>query len=121
MNRPMHFEILGDDPQSLSRFYGEVFGWQIATWEGPQGYWLATTGDDGTPGINGGLMHRHFTQAVINTISVASLAEAVGRIESAGGSRVNEAHEIPGVGMHVYCADPEGNLFGILEPTAPRS
>jgi predicted enzyme related to lactoylglutathione lyase len=29
-------------------------------------------------------------------------------------------NEIPGVGLHAYCADPEGNLFGILQP-APAS
>jgi uncharacterized protein len=118
MNRPVHFEILGDDPQSLANFYRDTFGWEIATWGGPQGYWMATTGAADRPGIDGGFMHRHFQQAVINTISVESLDEAIRRVESAGGSKVHGPHEIPGVGTHVYCADPEGNLFGLLEPVS---
>ncbi len=115
MNRPVHFEILGEDPAKLSGFYKDVFGWEIATWDGPQGYWLATTGQDG-PGINGGFMERHFPQAVINTIEVKSMAECVAAIETAGGKKIHGPQEIPGVGNHAYCADPEGNMFGLLEP-----
>lgn len=115
MNRPVHFEILGNDPQALADFYRDTFGWEIATWGGPQGYWLATTGPDEEPGIHGGFMHRHFQQAVINTISVPSLEDALRKVESGGGSTVHGPREVPGVGMHAYCADPEGNLFGVLE------
>jgi uncharacterized protein len=118
MNRPVHFEILGEQPEALASFYRDVFGWTIAAWEGPQGYWLATTGPDSAPGIHGGFMHRHLPQGVINTISVESLGEALERVEGRGGSKVHGPHEIPGVGTHVYCADPEGNLFGMLQPTA---
>jgi uncharacterized protein len=116
MNRPVHFEILGSDPPRLAEFYARVFGWETATWEGPQGYWLLTTGAEDTPGIHGGLMHRHFPQAVINTISVASLDETVAAVEAAGGARIHGPNEIPGVGVHVYCTDPEGIIFGVLQP-----
>jgi len=115
VNRPIHFEILGDDPAALTEFYKAVFGWEIATWGGPQGYWLATTGKD-APGIDGGFMERHFPQAVINTIQVGSLDDCFAAVKAAGGKVVNEPREVPGVGMHAYCADPEGNLFGLLAP-----
>lgn len=118
MNRPVHFEILGENPQALADFYSAVFGWNIAAANLPQGYWLARTGTEGTPGIDGGLMHRHFDQAVINTISVAGVEEAIRQVEAAGGRKVYGPHEIPGVGRHAYCADPEGNLFGIIAERA---
>ena len=38
------------------------------------------------------------------------------KVEAAGGKKVHGPNEIPGVGVHAYCADPEGNLFGILQP-----
>jgi uncharacterized protein len=116
MSRPVHFEILGEDPQALAEFYRIVFGWEIASWEGPQTYWLATTGPRAMPGIDGGLMHRHLQQPVINTIGVASLADTLAAVERAGGSLVQGPHEIPNVGQHAYCADPQGILFGVLEP-----
>jgi uncharacterized protein len=116
MNRPVHFEILSDKPEAAAEFYREVFGWKFASWEGPQGYWLVDTGAEGTPGIHGGLMHRHFPQPVINTISVESLEETRAKVEKAGGRTVQGPNEIPGVGTHVYCEDPDGTLFGLLQP-----
>jgi predicted enzyme related to lactoylglutathione lyase len=116
MNRPTYFEILGDDPRKLGEFYAEVFGWEVATWGGEeQSYFMVTTGAEGTPGINGGLMGRHFKQNVINTHNVESLDAALERIKQAGGKLLHGPNEVPEVGMHCYCEDPQGNLFGILE------
>lgn len=116
MPRPIHFEILANDPERIGDFYHRVLGWEIATWEGgEQDYWLVTTGPDDAPGINGGIMRRHFPQAVINIIEVESLEDVLAKIEAAGGRKVNGPSEVPGVGLHAYCEDPEGNLFGVLE------
>ncbi len=104
----------------MAAFYRDVLGWDVSTWGGSQAYWLVTTGAEGTPGINGGLMHKHFPQPVINTVDVASLDEALRKIEQAGGRKIHGPNQIPGIGLHAYCADPEGNMFGILQP-APRS
>ena len=120
MNRPTHFEIQADDPEKISGFYRDLFDWEVATWDGPQSYWLVTTGPEDQPGINGGIMGWHFKQqAVINTIMVDSLDDMLGRVETAGGKKVHGPDEVPGVGMHAYCADPEGNLFGLMQPKAP--
>jgi predicted enzyme related to lactoylglutathione lyase len=116
MKRTVHFEILADDPEKAADFYRQVFEWDISTWGGEQAYWLVNTGPDDEPGINGAIMQRHFDQAVVNTQEVESLAEALEHIDGAGGKVVQGPNEIPGVGTHAYCADPEGNLFGVLEP-----
>jgi predicted enzyme related to lactoylglutathione lyase len=117
MTRPVHFEILADDPEKVAAFYKEVFDWEIATWgSGDQTYWLVTTGPKDTPGIDGGIMHREFDQAVINTLEVESLDKALEKIEAAGGKKIHGPNEIPEVGMHAYCADNVGTLFGVLQP-----
>jgi predicted enzyme related to lactoylglutathione lyase len=116
MARPVHFEILSNEPEKIADFYRKVLGWEIATLNGPQAYWLVTTGPEGTPGINGGIMNRHFPQAVINTVQVDSLDQTLAQVEAAGGKKVFGPHEIAGVGLHAYCADPEGNMFGVLQP-----
>lgn len=116
MNRPTYFEILADDPRKLSEFYQAVFNWEVAAWGGEdQSYFMVTTGPEDAPGINGGLMGRHFRQNVINTHDVEDINSALERIEAAGGKLVHGPNEVPGVGMHCYCEDPQGNLFGILE------
>jgi uncharacterized protein len=121
MSRVVHFEITSKDPERTARFYAEALGWKVATWGGgEQRYWLVTTGDKETPGIDGGIMGPHFPQAVINTIEVESLAAATERIERAGGKKIHGPNEIPNIGTHSYFADPDGALFGVLQPANAR-
>lgn len=53
-NRIVHYEIPANQPEALTRFYSELFGWKFrkASIPGPE-YWLCTTGSEG-PGIDGG-------------------------------------------------------------------
>lgn len=117
MSRVIHFEILSDDPPGLAAFYADVFGWKVHTGGGAeQRYWPVTTGAEGTPGINGGFMARCFQQPVINTVHVDDVEAALARVVEAGGKTMLGPHDVPGVGRHVYCADPAGNLFGMMQP-----
>jgi uncharacterized protein len=128
MPRVIHFEIPADDPQRASRFYGSVFGWQFQKWEGPQDYWLVTTGggggeagapNGGAPGIDGGLMRRpHPGAGTVNTIDVPSVDEYLSRIQAQGGTVAAPKMAVPGVGWLAYCQDPEGNTFGIMQADA---
>jgi hypothetical protein len=122
MSRVVHFEIPADDPDRAIGFYQNVFGWQMNKWDGPQPYWLVTTGDEKQPGINGGLMKRmHPGQPVVNTIDVPSVDDYIARISQHGGEIVVPKMPIPGVGWLVYFKDTEGNIFGIMqEDTAAR-
>ena len=116
MGRPVHFEILVDDPRSLAMFYEAVFGWEVSRWDDPeQGYFLLTTGGGDHGGINGALMGRHFDQKVINTIEVDDLDTALESIKDAGGELVHGPNEVPNVGLHAYCKDPAGVLFGVMQ------
>ena len=116
MPRPVHFEILAANPEALYAFYEDVFGWTIAKTDGPQGYWLAHTGEG--PGIDGGFMGPHFPQPVINTIHIDDFAATKAKVEAAGGELVLGPHEIPGVGTHGYFKDPAGIMFGVMQPFA---
>jgi predicted enzyme related to lactoylglutathione lyase len=110
----VHFEINADDPDRAVKFYTEALGWKISKW-GPMEYWLIETGGKDEPGIDGAIMAREKDWATVNTVSVPSLDEFRRRVEKAGGQVVSPRQTIPGVGYHSYCADSEGNVFGILE------
>ena len=59
MPRPVRFEIHASDPARARKFYGDLFGWTFREFGGgPIEYWLITTGPEGTPGINGGMLKR---------------------------------------------------------------
>jgi predicted enzyme related to lactoylglutathione lyase len=116
MSRVIHFELSADDPERAAQFYQKVFGWQVNKWEGPQDYWLATTGEQGTPGIDGAIMRRAPNMpSVINTIGVTSLDDALAKVTANGGAVVEPRMSIPGVGYYAYCQDTEGNNFGLME------
>ncbi|PDV98291.1 VOC family protein [Candidatus Chloroploca asiatica] len=117
MPRVVHFEICADDPERASKFYTDVFGWQINKWDGPVDYWLTATGSREQPGIDGGIMRRESPTmpGVINTIDVASVDAMVEQIVAHGGSVAMPKTSVPGMGYIAYCLDTEGNMFSIME------
>jgi predicted enzyme related to lactoylglutathione lyase len=121
MRRVVHFEINADDPERAVKFYQKVFGWKIEKWNGPVDYWLVMTGPNDQPGINGGIMKRMNPEAsTYNTVDVPSVDEFTKKITEQGGKVAVPKMAVPGVGYMAYCADTEGNIFGIMQedPTA---
>ena len=115
MARVIHFEIPVNDPDRAAAFYKDAFGWKIEKWPGPMDYWMVYTGDEKTPGINGGIMKRGNVQTTTNTLGVESVDDSVKSVTKAGGKLIMPKTPIPGVGYFAYCEDPEGNLFGVMQ------
>ncbi len=116
MPRVVHFGIPVDNPERAVKFYSKVFSWKIEKWPGPVDYWLAMTGDDKEPGINGGLTRRsEQMRAVTNTSEGTSLDDSIKKIEANGGKVVTPRMTIPGVGYMVYFQDTEGNVSGAMQ------
>ena len=68
------------------------------------------------PGIDGALMRRfEGGPGIINTFGVPSVDECLARVARSGGVVVTPKAAIPGAAYVAYCADPEGNIFGIME------
>ena len=129
MNRVVHFEIHAKDLDTIQKFYQDVFGWDIKDM-GPQmgNYRLVTTGKDEPskqwPGINGGITPRmgevpkdgEPVNAFVCTIEVENIDAILEKIQKAGGTVATDKMDVPGVGMLAYRKDPEGNIFGVLQP-----
>lgn len=110
----VHFELAADDTQRAVAFYSKVFGWKAEKWDGPQEYWLVSTGEEGNPGIGGAIAPRSEMPSVVNTIDVPSVEVYSQKIVDAGGEILMPKSVIPGVGYLAYCKDTEGNVFGIM-------
>jgi predicted enzyme related to lactoylglutathione lyase len=118
MPRPIHFELSFEDSERAQTFYGKVFGWTFQKWgDDSMPYYLTTTGPDGEPGINGGLMLRQggMPAGTTNTMGVESVDKAIETIKSAGGTIILEKMAVPGMGWVAYAVDTEGNQFGVFE------
>ena len=114
-NRVVHFEIPCDNPEKTMEFFREVFGWKFEQF-GNEEYWSAITGDEGSPGINGGILKkRDPNQPVANSIEVPDLDEFVKKIEKAGGNIVVPKMPIPSIGWLAYFKDPDGNIHGLFQ------
>ena len=115
MARPVHFELPVVDQVRAAAFYRNVFGWDIQQWEGAP-YWLATTGPDSEPGINGALGRKSEDFAVpVFVIGVPDIEAAMASVEQAGAPIVHPKSPIPGVGYSAYFVDTEGNRMGLFE------
>ena len=115
-NRVVHFEIPANQPEALTKFYSEVFGWkfQKASLPGPE-YWLCETGSDG-PGINGAVMKRQDPrQPWMNYVDVANIDAILEQAISLGAKIALPKTPVPGVGALAAIIDPEGNICGLWE------
>jgi len=113
-HRVTWFEIQADEPAKVTQFYKQVFGWEFSRW-GEEEYWMADTGREPCPGIDGAVLKRKMRQqSVTNTISVESIDDAIQKVEKAGGKIV-----VPKMSMEwgylAYGSDTEGNLFGMIQ------
>jgi len=115
-NRIVHFEIPANEPQKLTKFYSDLFGWkfQKAAIAGPE-YWLCDTGSEG-PGINGAVMQRqHAQQPWMNYVDVASIDAAIEKATKLGAKVALPKMPVPGVGAVAAIIDPQGNICGLWE------
>ncbi len=120
----VHFEIPFDDGDRARKFYGETFGWQVAPMP-EMDYTIVMTGPSDPekgptePGfINGGMFRRHEEhpgKAPNLVIDVASIDDALRKVEAAGGKIVSDKMPVGDMGFAGYFADTEGNLIGLWE------
>jgi predicted enzyme related to lactoylglutathione lyase len=111
----VHFEFYADDPEKAVKFYQDVFGWEIAKWEGPMDYWLISTGPESEPGIDGAIGRRESDLRCNVVVDVASVDDTTPKVLAAGGRVVAPKISVPGVGYAAYYADTQGVVFGVME------
>ena len=121
----VHFEIPASDPDKLSQFYAQLFGWNIQKMpmgEGMDYYMTSTVESDeqGMPkqpgAINGGMFKRMDpNQKPINYVNVESVDEYVAKAKSLGATVITEKMPVPGMGWFAHLMDPDGNAFGVWQ------
>lgn len=116
MARVIHFDLLVEDVSRASVFYEAAFGWRIQKWEGPMEYWFITTGEDTSPGIDGGMSVGDPNLTSVNlTLGVDDLDEVLALVRKHGGSVVRDPSPIQGTGYLATVSDTEGNQFGLMQ------
>jgi len=116
MSRVVHFEIPVSDPEAAREFYSNVFGWQITKWEGPSEYWLVSTGEQDSPGIDGGFYEpQGGLSGTVNTVDVEDLEDVIEKVKANGGEILVPKMPVPGVGWLAYAKDNGQAVFGMMQ------
>jgi uncharacterized protein len=120
-----HFEIPASDPDKLSDFYSQLFGWQIQKMDmGGMAYYaimsVPTDEQSGMPkepgAINGGMYARQAPdQKPVNYVNVESVDEYVSKAKQLGATVVMDKMPVPEMGWYAQLTDPDGNLFGVWQ------
>ena len=124
----VHFEIPADNLEKLKTFYEQMFGWKIlhSPAEGMD-YWVihtVPTDDKGMllrPGLNGGMYPKGEMKDLkpVNYITIENIDEYMEKTKKLGGKVLNPKQHVLNVGYIALALDPEGNVFGLLQPEMP--
>jgi predicted enzyme related to lactoylglutathione lyase len=120
MNSVVHFEIPAKDRERAKKFYQTVFDWQMMDFDDKNTMVSTTDSDEKglprTPGaINGSIYLPDKPKTPTIVIDVPNLKDHIEKVKANGGKLVDEAVEIPGMGMYARFTDSEGNLIGLWQ------
>jgi predicted enzyme related to lactoylglutathione lyase len=123
-NTVSHFEIYGDNPEALAKFYTQLFDWDVQHMP-EMDYRLiksVDTGPDNRPAtvgaINGGLAKRpqgYGVNGSVNYVMVDSIETYVDKAQKLGAKVTKGKTAVPGMGWFAMFMDPEGNHFAIFK------
>ena len=123
MGQPVvHFEVVGQDAETLKRFYADLFGWEINS-DNPMNYGIVQRDEnvsaDGI-GIGGGIgaAPEGSQGHVTFYIDVPDVEAALASAERLGGSRMMGPETVmEGVEIGLF-NDPEGHLIDLVRTTS---
>jgi hypothetical protein len=110
-NPVVHFEIIGADNKALEKFYTELFGWHLQSFDDPP-YGIIDT--HAGKGINGGIGSDPSGESRVTFYAaVKDPQKTLDNVEKNGGKTVMPVTELPMVTLAMF-TDPQGNLIGIV-------
>lgn len=116
--QPCWFELGTPDQDGAAAFYGRVLGWEVGDSQMPDfDYRLAKAGGRMIAGMMPLVDHPEGTPPNWTIYLAVDSADATARAVAEEGGRVLKAPaDIPGTGRFAVLADPQGAVFGILQP-----
>ena len=111
-NPVVHWEIAVKDLAKATKFYTQLFDWQVDS-NNPLNYGLTKTG-----GLDGGLfpLPEGVPHYVTIYVQVEDIDASLGQAVELGGRMIVPRMPIPGIGEFGIFADPDGNLVGVFKP-----
>jgi uncharacterized protein len=107
----IHAEIRSADPDATRKFFGDLFGWTVASEGAFPGYTFIDTGVAG--GTYVAISPRQGADdEVLFFVGVEDVAATLARAEQLGGTIIQPAQQVPGTTFGVF-ADAQGHKVGV--------
>lgn len=115
---PCWYELGTSDLKAAVNFYGAILGWDVAdSGMAVFEYHLAKSDDDMVAGMmSNARQHGNPAPNWLIHFAVNDCDKAAADIKAAGGQIYKEPNDIPGTGRFAVVADPQGAVFGVLQP-----
>lgn len=119
---PCWYELATSDLNAARAFYAKVMGWQVAD-SGMEGftYLLARAGSEMVAGmmpLDGQAGDPPPNWLIYFAVDDCDATAA--QVSAKGGRVLKEPADIPGTGRYAVVADPQGAVFGLLQPDMSR-
>ncbi len=108
----VHVELSAKDRKALSKFYQDVFGWEVEH-EDQMNYTTFRAGE----GVGGGfnpVSDQNPAGTVTVYINTDNVTNSLKAVEEAGGTILVPESDIPGMGKFGLFRDPQGNMIGLF-------
>ncbi|MBE3558193.1 MAG: VOC family protein [Ktedonobacteraceae bacterium] len=111
----VHLDIPAGDPAAASKFYGDLFGWNIAVDKSYDYYMFRPEQGPGGGFVKAGEGEMDYKVGeVLIYVSTDDIDATLARVEELGGKTLAPKTAIPGVGAFAFFADPAGNRIGLF-------
>jgi uncharacterized protein len=107
----IHVEIRSADPDATRTFFGDLFGWKVASEGEFPGYTFIDTGVEGLP-YTAISPRQGAEDEVLFFVGVEDVAATLKKAEELGGTIVQPAQQVPGTSFGVF-ADAQGHRVGV--------
>ncbi len=111
----VHVELSAKDRKALSKFYADVFGWEMQH-EDAMNYTTFKAGD----GVGGGfnpVTEQNPAGTVLVYIDTDDVTASLNAVKKAGGTIISPEMDIPNTGKFGIFRDPQGNMVGLFKAT----
>ena len=107
----IHAEIRSADPDATRKFFGDLFGWKVASEGAFPGYTFIDTGVEG--GTFVAISPRQSAEdEVLFFVGVEDVDATLAKAEELGGTITQPAQQVPGTSFGVF-ADAQGHKVGV--------
>lgn len=115
---PCWYELGTGDLDGAGTFYARILGWQVSD-SGMEGfdYRLARSGDSMVAGMmSNATQHGNPPPNWVIYFAVDDCDRTATAIKTTGGEVFRGPDDVPGTGRYAVVADPQGAVFGLLQP-----